>query len=105
MFDAFEKPSAAKNEAVALLEEVASKIDRARNPLNVSLTEFELDDLVETLRRGAAPAVPFEPDLAAMAIRAADASKAACLAALELLGPRIESVKMYRDMRKAPADQ
>ena len=101
MFQAYETPSADQQQAVALLEEVATKIDRASNPLSVSLTEFELDDLVETLKRGATPAVPFEPDLAAMAIKAADASKAACLAALELLKPRIETVKMYRDMRKS----
>jgi hypothetical protein len=102
MFEQFEKAACPEAQHVLdLMAVTAQRIERAKNPLCVSLTEFDLDDLVETLKRGAAPEVSFEPDLTAMAIKAADASKAACSAALELLKPRIENVKMYRDMRKS----
>ena len=93
LFEQYEKaPSAEQQQAVALLEEVSQKIGRAKNPLCRSMTEFELRDLADILRRGASPSVEFEPDLAVMAMKAAELSKLACLAALELLEPHLEAV-------------
>lgn len=100
MFDAFEKPSAAQNEAVAILEAVSSRIERAKNPLMRSVSEFDLDELADILRRGASPSVEFEPDMAAMSMKAAEASRAACRAALEILAHHIEQVEHHNCDRK-----
>lgn len=96
MFDAFEKPSAAQNEAVAILEAVSNRIERAKNPLMRSVSEFELDELADILRRGANPSVEFEPDLAAMAMKAAETSRLACRAALELMEHHFAALRQYR---------
>ncbi len=96
MFDAFEQQSPARNEAVAMLEAVASRIDRAKNPLMRSVSEFELDELADILRRGASPSVEFEPDMAAMAMKASEASRAACRAAMELMEPHFAALRQYR---------
>lgn len=96
MFDAFEKPSTAQNEAVAMLEAVSSRIERAKNPLMRHVSEFELDELADILRRGANPSVEFEPDLAVMAMKAAEASRLACRAALELMEPHFASLRQHR---------
>lgn len=96
MFDAFEKPSSAQNEAVAMLEAVSSRIERAKNPLMRSVSEFELDELSDILRRGANPSVEFEPDLAVMAMKAAETSRLACRAALELMEPHLAALRQRR---------
>lgn len=96
MFDAFEKPSAAQNEAVAILEAVSSRIERAKNPLMRSVSEFDLDELADILRRGANPSVEFEPDLAVMALKAAETSRLACRAALELMEPHFAALRQRR---------
>ena len=96
MFDAFENQSPAKHEAVAMLEAVSSRIERAKNPLMRSVSEFELDELADILRRGANPSVEFEPDLAVMALKAAETSRLACRAALELMEPHFAALKQYR---------
>lgn len=100
MFDAFENQSPAKHEAVAMLEAVSSRIDRAKNPLMRGVSEFDLDELADILRRGASPSVEFEPDMAAMSMKAAEASRAACRAALEILAHHIEQVEQHNCDRK-----
>jgi hypothetical protein len=96
MFDAFEQQSPAKNEAVAMLEAVSSRIERAKNPLMRGVSEFELDELADILRRGANPSVEFEPDLAVMAMKAAETSRLACRAAMELLEPHFAALRQRR---------
>lgn len=102
MFDAFENPSTAQNEAVAMLEAVSSRIERAKNPLMRSVSEFELDELADILRRGANPVVEFEPDLTVMALKASETSKLACLAALEALRPHLDAVRNNQQDKLAP---
>jgi hypothetical protein len=46
-----------------MLEAVASRIDRAKNPLMRSVSEFELDELADILRRGANPSVGIKVEL------------------------------------------
>jgi len=96
MFEAFDNPSPAKHEAVAMLEAVSSRIDRAKNPLMRGVSEFDLDELADILRRGANPSVEFEPDLAVMALKAAETSRLACRAALELLEPHFAALRQRR---------
>lgn len=97
MFAGFERSSCdASQQAIGLLDAVSERIERAQNPFCRSLSEFELEELADVLRRGASPSVEFEPDLAVMAMKAAETSKLACLAALEILGPHLESIKEYR---------
>lgn len=79
-----------------MLEAVSSRIERAKNPLMCHVSEFELDDLADILRRGANPSVEFEPDLAAMAMKAAETSRLACRAALELLEPHFAALRQNR---------
>lgn len=103
LFEAYEQPpSAEQQQALALLEEVAGKLQQAQNPLCQKFTEFELDELADILQRGARPAVEFEPDLAVMAMKAAETSRLACLAALELLEPGLRNIRESRERRNTP---
>ncbi len=101
MFDAFERQATPEGQQVLqLLDDTARKIDRAKNPFYRSVTEFELQELADVLRRGASPSVEFEPDMAAMSMKAAEASRAACRAALEILAHHIEQVEQHNCDRK-----
>jgi hypothetical protein len=94
LFEQYEKPVCSEAQQVFdLMAETAAKLDRVKNPLRRSLTEFELQELADILRRGASPSVEFEPDLALMAMKAAEFSKLACRAALEMLEPHLEAIK------------
>lgn len=101
MFEAFEQQATPEGQDVLqLLDETARKLERAKNPFCRSVTEFELQELADVLRRGASPSVEFEPDMVAMAMKAAEASRAACRAALEILAHHIEQVDQhYRDRK------
>ena len=97
MFEQFERQASPEAQQVlSLMAVTAERIERAKNPLCISVSEFELEELADVLRRGASPSVEFEPDLAAMAMKAAEQSKLACLAALEVLGPHLETVSKNR---------
>jgi hypothetical protein len=96
MFEAYENQPPAKNEALAMLEAVSSRIERAKNPLMRGVSEFDIDELQDILRRGANPSVEFEPDLTVMALKAAETSRLACRAAMELLEPHFEALRQRR---------
>lgn len=82
---------------VELIEDVSRKLERSQRFLTLSFSEFELLELEEILKAGANPHVEFTPDLTAMAVRAAEASRQACTNALALIASRIQNI---HDSRK-----
>jgi hypothetical protein len=93
LFDAYESPSDEQIQAIALLEEVSRKLGRAVNPVHCSISELVLHEIAEALQQGVMPKIEFKSDYTQMALDAAEISRNACVAALDLLKPYLNAIE------------